>query len=60
MLSLMPRNEDKMLQEAKTIIERSSIPPGISSIELPPFSDVSLININLKDISKIFQSLKHF
>lgn len=56
----MPRNEDKMLQEAKTIIERSSIPPGISSIELPPFSDVSLININLKDISKIFQSLKHF
>lgn len=45
MLSLMPKNEDEVLIETRDIIKKSSIPPGISSIELPPFKDVSLTNI---------------
>lgn len=60
MLSLVQKNEDEFLNETRTIIERSSIPPGINSIELPPFSDVSLKFNSNAIIIIYFHSLKHF
>jgi hypothetical protein len=40
MLSLTNKNDNDLMEDPKTLFCDASIPPGISSIQWPPYSDV--------------------